>query len=202
MRALLNSKSMVWLVLSLPALAMLRALGSGEADLADLLHPTGETSARLMIVAMTIAPLIAVIGARGWLRWLLARRRALGVAAFAYALLHLAFYVVDMGTVDDMLAEVAAPGIWTGWAAFALMLPIALSSNDAAMRRLRTGWKRLQRLAYPAALFTLAHWVMVHNNTAVALAHFAPLVLLLVLRLFVSRSRPQDVPHPYQGIPL
>lgn len=171
---------------------MLRAFFTGASDAADLLHPSGESSARLMIVAMMIAPLIAVVGARGWLRWLLARRRALGVAAFGYTLLHLVFYVVDMGRVADMLAELGAPGIWTGWAAFLLMVPLALTSNDASMRLLSAAWKRVQRLAYPAALLTLAHWVLVHNNVVAALAHFAPLALLLLLRFVRS---PRQVLH-------
>lgn len=190
MRTVLNSKLLLWLILALPAAAMLRGFLTGAAEAADLLHPSGEFSARLMIIAMMIAPLIAVIGPRGWLRWLLARRRALGVAAFGYAVLHLVLYIADMGTLDDMLAEVGAPGIWTGWVAFALMIPLALTSNDASMRALRTGWKRLQRLAYPAALLTLAHWVFVHNNTVAALVHFAPLMLLLILRLVRSPRQP------------
>ncbi len=196
MRALLNSKLLLWLVLAIPAAAMLRAFWTGASDAADLLHPSGEFSARLMIVAMMIAPLIAVIGGRAWLRWLLARRRAFGVAAFGYAVLHLALYVVDMGVVADMLAEVTAPGIWTGWVAFALMIPLVLTSNDASMSLLRAGWKRLQRLVYPAALLTLAHWILVHNNAVAALAHFAPLALLLILR-FVRSPR-----QPLQGTPL
>jgi methionine sulfoxide reductase heme-binding subunit len=190
----LNSKLLLWAVLAIPALAMLRAFWTGSTDAADLLHPSGEFSARLMIVAMMIAPLIAVIGSRGWLRWLLARRRALGVAAFGYAALHLVLYVIDMGVLDDMLAEVGAPGIWTGWVAFALMIPLALTSNDASMRALRAGWKRLQRLAYPAALLTLAHWVLIHNNAVAALVHFAPLMLLLVLRVVRPSHQPLQGP--------
>jgi len=65
----------------------------------------------------------------------------------------------------------------------ALMLPLALTSNDAAMRALNQGWKRLQRLAYPAALLTLAHWIVVHNGWAEALLWFAPLGLLQLVRL-------------------
>lgn len=195
MRALFNSRPLLWFVLAVPAAAMLRGWFTGATEAADLLHPTGEFSARLMIVAMMIAPLIAVIGRRGLLQWLLARRRALGIAAFGYAVLHLVLYVADMGALDDMLAEVGAPGIWTGWVAFALMIPLALTSNDASMRALRAGWKRLQRLAYPAALLTLAHWVFVHNSTVAALVHFAPLMLLLILR-FVRSPR-----QPLQGYP-
>jgi methionine sulfoxide reductase heme-binding subunit len=182
LRIVLNNKSLFGAVLAIPAALMLVGLSRGAVPPVDLLHPTGETSARLMIIAMMIAPLIALVGPRGWLRWLLARRRALGVAAFAYALLHLVLYMVDMGVLADMLAEFTAPGIWTGWAAFVLMIPLALTSNDASMRALKSGWKRLQRLAYPAALLTLLHWIFVHNNLVAALVHFVPLMLLLFLR--------------------
>jgi methionine sulfoxide reductase heme-binding subunit len=192
LRVILNSHWAFWLVLALPALPMLIGHASGSIEPTDLLRPSGETSARLMIVAMMLGPLMAVIGARPWLRWLVARRRYLGVAAFAYALLHLGYYVLDMGNVADMLAELGAPGIWTGWAALALMLPLALTSNDAAMRALRAGWKRVQRLAYPAALLLLLHWVLVHNNPTAALVHFTPLIVLQLLRLFrPSRLQPK-----------
>jgi methionine sulfoxide reductase heme-binding subunit len=182
MRTILNNRLALWAVLAVPALLMMIAFAGGESDFADLLHPTGETSARLMIFAMILSPLAAVIGEPGWLRWLIARRRYFGVAAFLYALLHLVFYVIDMQTLADMLAEFTAPGIWTAWAAFVLMVPLAITSNDAAVRWLRSGWKRLQRLAYPAAVLTLLHWGFVHNGWAGALVHFAPLAVLMALR--------------------
>ena len=156
----------------------------------DMLHPTGEWSARFMIFAMMIGPLLSVFGSRQWLNWLLARRRALGVAAFCYAVLHLIFYIIDMGNLDDMIAEFLAPGIWTGWAAMALMIPLGATSNDAAMRALRAGWKRLQRLVYPVALLTLLHWFWVHNNYTVALVHFTPLALLYVVRFVMKPLSP------------
>lgn len=182
MRIILNNNWLLWFLLAVPAVAMCWGAASGKADVMDLLHPSGEFSARLMILAMAIAPLTAVLGSRPWLAWLMRRRRYFGVAAFAYALLHLIFYVIDMGNIDDMLAEILAPGIWTGWAAFVLMLPIAATSNDSAMRRLRAGWKRVQRLVYPAAVLTLLHWIWVHNNLGPALAHFVPLAFILAAR--------------------
>jgi methionine sulfoxide reductase heme-binding subunit len=182
MRTILNSRYLIWLVLAIPALSMLSAFARGRADVADLLHPSGEFSARLMIFAMMLSPLAAIIGQRGWLRWLIVRRRYLGVAAFGYALLHLIFYVIDMQTIADMIAELPAPGIWTAWLAFLAMMVPAITSNEAAMRSLRTAWKRVQRLVYPAALLTLLHWGFVHNGWQGALIHFAPLALLMFLR--------------------
>ena len=153
----------------------------------DMLYPTGEWSARFMIAAMVLSPLLSLIGPRPWLNWLIQRRRALGVAAFGYAVLHLVFYVIDMGNADDMLAEFLALGIWTGWAAMLLFIPLAVTSNDASMRVLKAGWKRLQRLVYPAAVLVLVHWIFIHNNLGPALLHFIPLVLLVAARYFRPR---------------
>lgn len=194
LRTMRDSLPLFWLLLAVPAVAQLTGWWSGRTDTMDMLHPTGETSARLMIAAMLIGPLMGLFGPRGWLRWLLARRRSLGVAAFAYAILHTIFYIIDMGNVADMLAEVLAPGIWTGWAALALFLPLALTSNNAAMRRLRAGWKQVQRLVYPAALLTLLHWAWVHNSYAAALAHLAPLALLWLL--LAARQIAVRLPSP------
>lgn len=169
-------------MLALPAAAMLFAAAAPGSDLEDLLHPSGETAARLLIVALALTPLARLWPAR-WLRWLLRNRRAVGVAAFGYTALHTAFYVIAMGSLDDMLAEAGGKGIWTGWLAAALMLPPALASNAAAMRALGRSWKAVQRLAYPAALATLAHWLFIHASATAALAHFVPLALLELTRL-------------------
>ena len=188
LRIILNKKPVFWILLSLPAILMMRSFYAGDRIAMDMLHPTGEWSARFMIVAMVLSPLLSLLGPRRWLSWLIQRRRALGVAAFAYAALHLAFYLIDMGNIDDIIAEFLALGIWTGWAAMLLFVPLALTSNDASMRALKAGWKRLQRLVYPAALLVLVHWIFIHNNLGPALVHFAPLALLVAARFFLSRK--------------
>ncbi len=183
MRTIINNRYIFGLVLAIPALGLGYGYAQGQIDSMDMIHPTGEWSARLMILAMILSPLAATIGRRPWLNWLLLRRRWLGVAAFGYAVLHLVFYVMDMGNLDDILAEWLAPGIWTGWAAMLLMLPLALTSNDAAMRWLKAGWKRVQRLVYPAAILVLLHWIWVHNSVTAAFWHALPLALLTLVRL-------------------
>lgn len=195
MRTIINSVSLFWGMLALPGLVLLYGWSTGAILTMDMLHPTGETSARLMIAAMLIGPLAGLLGPRRWLLWLLARRRALGVAAFGYAAAHLAFYGIDMGSLQAVLGELPIASIWTGWLALALMLPMALTSNQAAMKRLRAGWKRVQQLAYPAAVLTLLHWWLIHDGAIAALVHFAPLALLwlaLALRqTFKSNPSPQ-----------
>lgn len=190
LRIILNKKSTFWLLLAIPALLMLRRYASGDMIAMDMLHPTGEWAARLMIFAMVLSPLVSLLGPKPWLNWLVQRRRALGVAAFAYSVLHLIFYVIDMGNLDDILAEFWALGIWTGWAAMLLFVPLAVTSNDASMRKLKVGWKQLQRLVYPAAVLVLVHWIFIHNNLVPALVHFVPLALLVAARFFLS-PKPQ-----------
>ena len=171
---------------------MLLGYQTGAITAIDLLHPTGEWSARLMIVAMMLSPLVAIFGPRRWLIWLVRRRRALGVAAFVYAALHLIFYIIDMGNLSQILAEFWALGIWTGWAAMLLFVPLAMTSNDASMRALKAGWKRLQRLVYPTAILVLVHWIFIDNDLVPALVHFIPLTLLVAARFFLSpKPRPQ-----------
>jgi sulfoxide reductase heme-binding subunit YedZ len=186
LRSLRDSLPLFWLLLAIPAVFQLAGWWSGAVDTMDMLHPTGETSARLMIAAMLIGPLAGLIGPRRWLLWCLARRRALGVAAFGYAAAHLIFYLIDLGSFAAVIDELPIASIWTGWAALALMLPMALTSNQRAMRALRSTWKSVQRLAYPAALLTLLHWWWVHDGATAALVHMAPLALLWAA-LFVRR---------------
>jgi methionine sulfoxide reductase heme-binding subunit len=184
LRIILNKRPTFWALLCLPAVLMLRPYVFGDVIAMDMLHPTGEWSARFMIAAMVLSPLLSLIGPRPWLSWLIQRRRALGLAAFGYAMLHLIFYIIDMGNLDDMLAEFLALGIWTGWAAMLSFVPLAVTSNDTSMRALKAGWKRLQRFVYPAAVLVLVHWIFIHNNLGPALVHFIPLVLLVAARYF------------------
>ena len=188
----LNSLPIFWLVLSLPAFVLLREYWAGDIIAMDMLHPTGEFSARLMILALVITPLSVIFGNRRWILWLIKRRRSLGLAAFGYGVLHLLFYIIDMEALKPILAEFWAPGIWTGWAAFLVFLPLAITSNDASMRRLKRGWKRLQRLAYIAALLTLAHWLLIHDGVGAALAHFIPLLAIELWRGIIIYARRDD----------
>ena len=194
MRRPTGPKLLLWAILAVPAMVILVDYWrSPNAWPGDMLPATGEWSARLIILALSLTPLIRLFPASAAVRWLVAHRRAFGVAAFAYSLLHLAFYVADMETVANMVAEIGAPAIWTGWLALLFLVPPAAASSDAAMRALGRSWKRVQRLAYPAAVLTLVHWVLVHDGQTAALLHFAPLVLLQVLRLARSfRFSPQE----------
>jgi len=184
MNSKLISAALMWVILALPSIPILISFVSEPGNAEQLLHPTGEFAARFMIIAMMIAPLRMLFPKAEFLVWLARRRRWIGVAAFGYAVLHTVFYVVDMGSAQFIIDEFGALGIWTGWAAFIIFVPLALTSNNASQRWLLTLWKQLQRLVYPAAMLTLLHWIFVHNNVGPALAHFLPLAGLEVWRIW------------------
>ena len=179
----LNNYYVFWGVLAVPGVPMIVGLSAGQANAESLIHPTGEFAARFMILAMAITPLRTAFPGARWLTWLARRRRALGVAAFTYALAHTILYLVDMETLKNILAEFWALGIWTGWAAFAIFIPLAATSNEISVRVLRRRWKSLHRLVYAAAVLTLVHWLFVHNNLGPALVHFVPLAMLEAYRI-------------------
>ncbi|MCJ1961846.1 ferric reductase-like transmembrane domain-containing protein [Novosphingobium mangrovi (ex Hu et al. 2023)] len=172
---------LVSLALAIPGLLMVWDLLANAAWPMGLLSPSGELAMRLMVLAMLPGPLVELVGTNRFLKgWLLIRRN-LGVAAFGYGLLHLAFYVIDM-TPEGIVSELGLPGIWTGWLALACLLIPASISFNTAVRRLGRRWKTLQRLVYPALLLALAHWLLLGWSSTPALVHVAPLVLVWAAR--------------------
>jgi sulfoxide reductase heme-binding subunit YedZ len=189
MLRILKNPRLIWLVLAMPAIAMVAGFVRDPVTAFDLIHPSGEFSVRLMIAAMMISPLRAILGRRGWLDWLLANRRAFGVAACGYGLLHLGFYLYDMGDWGMIAEEAAIFSIWTGYAAMLIFTAMAVTSNSASQRALRANWKRLQRLVYPAALLIALHWVYVDGEWAGMVFHFVPLLILETARIVLMFKR-------------
>ncbi|AZL59111.1 iron reductase [Tabrizicola piscis] len=184
----------LWVILALPALPLIGPLfGDDARAFHRLLHPTGEWSARFMIIGMMASGLMLLFKGRSWPRWLVHHRRDIEVAAFVYAALHTLVYVIDRGTLDRIIAALPHTEIWTGWLAMLIFIPLAITSNNATQRWLHAGWKTLQRLAYPAAVLVLIHWAALHNwgSWPPAAVHFGPLVALWVYRLWYWYLRPR-----------
>ncbi|MCB2010823.1 MAG: ferric reductase-like transmembrane domain-containing protein [Geminicoccaceae bacterium] len=189
LKSVWNSPYTFWLLLALPSIGMITDGITGAASFHRLVHPTGEFAARFTIIAMAITPLMLLLGRQRWLLWLMARRRHLGVAAFGYAALHTLYYLLDKASLDIIMAELARAGIWTGWFAFLIFVPLAITSNDTSMRRMRKLWKSLQRWVYPAAVLTLVHWLLVSRGIGGAVVHFAPLAALEAYRIWHVTTR-------------
>lgn len=185
----------LWFLFALPGGLMLgTALTSDDPRIFhELIHPSGEFSARFLIVAMMATPLAMLL--RGWRGpiWLKKNRRYLGVASFGFAALHTLFYVIDKGSMAGVINEVSRFYIWTGWIAFVIFVPLAVTSTDYFVRIMGPWWKTLQRWTYGAAILTLLHWAALHNweHPTSAVVHFLPLTLLEAYRVWYWYIKPK-----------
>jgi sulfoxide reductase heme-binding subunit YedZ len=155
-------KLLVFISLFLPALwlaglALTQSLGA--RPLKTAIHFAGLWMVRFLMITLAITP------ARKLFRWgqLILVRRMLGVAAFAYGLLHLGLYIVDQN-LD--LARVASE-IWLriyltiGFVALLGLTALAVTSTDGWVRRLGgKRWQWLHRIVYPVGVLALIHFFM------------------------------------------
>jgi len=137
------------------------------------------------------------------LRWaglnLIRYRRALGLLAFFYVSLHLsAWIVLDMGLRwQEMAADIVKRWyVLIGMTGFVAMVPLAITSNTASIRRMgAAAWGRLHRLAYVAALAGATHFVvLVKAWPPEPLLYLGAVLSLLAMRLWKQRQR--WVPRP------
>lgn len=183
----IDNPYLLWALLTLPALYFVyHDLTHGKPE--PYLRWTGLVSCWLLIVSMMITPLILALGTKGWLVWLKARRRYIGVASFGYAALHLVFWLKH-ATPASFLKSFVRVEVLPGWIAFFLMAAMAWTSTDRAVREMGPRWKRLQRWVYPGAVLTLVHWLLTTEHKVEAVAYSAPLVLLSIWRILRNRAR-------------
>jgi sulfoxide reductase heme-binding subunit YedZ len=144
----------------LGVLAWRLAAGTLGADpVAILLNQLGY----LALVFLTGTLLVTPLRLAAELRFAVPLRRMLGLFAAFYASLHLLTYaVVDQGLAWGAIGAdiVKRPFILAGFSAWLLLVPLAATSTDAAMRRLGKRWLRLHRLTYLAGVLAALHFVL------------------------------------------
>jgi sulfoxide reductase heme-binding subunit YedZ len=154
----------------------------GADPVAALTHRSGDWALRLLLLTLAVTPLRRFTG---W-RWPLSYRRMLGLHTFAYACLHFSVYLVlDLGgywaqILDDVVKR---PFITVGFLAWLGLLPLAATSNRAAMRQLGRRWGLLHRLVYPIAVLAVLHFIwQVKADLREPLIYAAVLAALLLAR--------------------
>jgi len=119
-------------------------------------HVTGDWTVVFLLLSLALTPARAVFD---WMPLMQIRRR-IGVAAALYAVLHLLIYAADQkwNLIVVTLEIVKRFYLTIGFVALLMMVVLAITSTDGWQRRLRLNWKRLHRLAYPAAVLALLHF--------------------------------------------
>ena len=143
----------VW-VLIVPVLV--GTLGANPLEV--LLHRSGEIAIWTLSAVLCLTPLRVLFPRSQIIAALNRHRRAVGVSACIYGLLHFTAHVLYEGGWDGLVRSVSKPFIWYGLAGLSILVALAVTSNQVSIRKLGgRKWKRLRRLAYIAAALLINH---------------------------------------------
>jgi len=149
----------------------------------DITFRTGKAAMVLLVLTLAATPLNTVFGFKSGLKV----RRALGLYAFLYATLHFLAYAWldydwDLHLIGLEITEKLY--VLVGFAAFLILIPLAVTSTKGWQRRLKKSWRKLHRWVYLAALLVMLHYVWVQKaDIREPIIWTSILVILLALRL-------------------
>jgi len=155
----------------------------GANPIEVITRTTGTWTLVFLLITLSITPLRKF---SGW-HWLIRLRRMFGLFAFFYACLHFTTYIwldqfFDLGDIARDIPK--RPFITLGFLSFVLLVPLALTSSSAMIRRLGKGWQQLHRLVYVIAIGGVVHFMwLVKADQRQPLIYGTVLTLLLGYRL-------------------
>ncbi|GAA0304972.1 protein-methionine-sulfoxide reductase heme-binding subunit MsrQ [Rhodovulum strictum] len=162
--------------------------GLGVEPISALQQRLGLAGLQVLVAGFAVTPLRRLTGVN-----LMRFRRALGLVGFGYILVHvLVWLLLDLQSWALVRADILKrPYITVGMAAFLLLVPLALTSADRALRWLGpVRWRRLHRLVYFALPLGAVHFVMQAKGWQIEpFAYLAAIMLLLALRMRLIRAR-------------
>ena len=162
----------------------------GPEPIKEITHHTGEWALLFIVFTLAMSPLKKITNLNIWISF----RRMLGLFAFFYASLHLMTYVgldyrFDLENISrDILTK---KFIFIGFAAWLLLVPLAITSSKKMMGILKRNWKKLHRLTYIIAIFAVVHFIwLVKRDLTEPLIYLFIILALLAFRInFKSSSK-------------
>jgi sulfoxide reductase heme-binding subunit YedZ len=169
----------------------------GPDPTAEIANTTGLTALWMLAITLAISPVRKL---SSHLAWLIKFRRLIGLFVFFYATLHMLTWVAlyNNFSIGAMLDDVTKRRfIMAGAAAYLLLLPLALTSTNWAIRKLGgKNWNRLHKLIYVAAIFGVVHyWWQVKPGVLIPLDMtivFAVLLLARPVIAFAQKRKPHS----------
>ncbi|MFK7794465.1 MAG: sulfite oxidase heme-binding subunit YedZ [Gammaproteobacteria bacterium] len=150
----------------------------------EITHITGEWALRLLLITLAISPARKLFRMNG----LIHLRRLFGVLSFFYVLCHLLIYAIldqwfELSAIIDDIKD--RPYISVGFAAFVLLVPLAITSTDAMQRKLQSNWVKLHKLIYVISILAILHfWWLVKADLFEPIIYASILAILLGYRVF------------------
>ena len=164
MRPALQSVLLFYLVMLIPSYELVLDLIWGDKYYARMMHVSGVISIYLLVLSLAITPITLLIKRWPWgiafSRWLLPRRRYIGLGSFYYACLHLIHYLREINDIENVFYEAFDFELAIGWFALLILALLAITSNNASVRRLKAKWKQLHQLVYLGTALIFAHWML------------------------------------------
>ena len=160
----------------------------GPEPIKEITHHTGEWTLLFLIFTLAMSPLKQVTNIGIWI----SVRRMLGLFAFFYASLHMLTYVAldyrfDVNEISkDILTK---KYIFVGFAAWLLLVPLAITSSKKMMNILKQYWKKLHRLIYLIALLGVTHFIwLVKKDITEPLIYLLIILFLLAFRVRFKKT--------------
>ena len=169
-----------------PLAALLWDIWQGQLSvnpIQDITFRTGKAAMVLLVLTLAATPLNTVFGFKSGLKV----RRALGLYAFLYATLHFLAYAWldydwDLHLIGLEITEKLY--VLVGFAAFLILIPLAVTSTKGWQRRMKKGWKKLHRWVYAAGVLVMLHYIWVQKaDSREPFIWTGILIILLALRL-------------------
>ena len=174
---------LAWLVWG----ALNETLGANPVE--TMTRETGEWTLRFLLITLMVTPARRILN----LPWLIKLRRMLGLFVFFYAVMHLLTYVWfdQFFNVNEIIKDIIKrPFITVGFTAFILLIPLALTSNKAMIRRLKKNWVKLHQLIYMISVLAVLHFIwLVKADYKQPIIYTVILLLLLSYRAYHQRKK-------------
>lgn len=174
-----------WIGGLIPLILLVAGAFTGGLGADPIEYVTLRTGFATLLMLMCTLAVTPVRRLTGW-NWLAPARRTLGLCAFLYVSLHLATYLVDQGFAWTYIVEDVAerPYVTAGFTTFLLLLPLALTSTKASIRRLGKRWQKLHKVVYLAAGLGVLHFIwLVKSDLREPLVFAAVFAVLMALRI-------------------
>lgn len=192
------AKPLAHLLCLVPLAALLWAAfddGLGANPVERLTHETGQWTLRFLLLTLSMTPLRQWTGLAAWIRF----RRLLGLYTFFYLACHFMIWFIADHSLDVIaMGEdiIKRPFITLGFSALLLMLPLAITSNQAMIRRLGKKWKSLHQLVYLILSLGVLHFIWLVKADYLEPTIYAIIAVVLLLhragpmKRFSLRSSP------------
>ena len=172
------SKIFVFLICLWPLCSIIYQLFNnklGAEPVDKIINHFGEWTLIFIFLTLSMSPLKKITNSTIWIKY----RRMLGLFVFFYASIHLLSYVgLDyrfdfQPIINDVLKK---KFVFIGFAAWLLLIPLAITSSNKMMKILKHNWKKIHRLIYVIGIFGVLHFIWLSKTI-----FFKPLIFLVIL---------------------